>query len=840
MKSELIVDVQPSDVSFALLEDSRLVSLQKEPRDISYAVGDIYLAKVKKLMPGLNAAFVNVGYEKDAFLHYLDLGPHFASYEAYVKALLDGDGKKVPAIEKMTLLPDIDKNGTVSDTLQQGKQLLVQIVKEPISSKGPRLTTDISFTGRFMVLIPFSDKINISQKIKSREERARLRSLIESIKPRNFGVIVRTSAEGKRVAELINELKTLVNCWTNTVAKAQKATAPALVFEEESRIVGMLRDVFSPSFEAIHVNHEDTYHQIKKYVSLIAPDRADIVKLYTKQEPIFDTFAITRQIKSSFGKTVSFRSGAYIIIESTEALHVIDVNSGNRSRAANDQESNALEVNLRAADEIARQLRLRDMGGIIVVDFIDMAKGEHRQQLYEHMREVMANDRARHNILPLSKFGLMQITRQRVRPALDITTAENCPCCFGKGEIQPSLLFTDTLFEKLDYLVNTLKVRDFVMYIHPFVDAYIKRGWLTSMYRKWRRALGGKFKIIPDESLAYLQYRVLDKDRNEIELKDEKDMETSSVEKVKNKAKNRGEIDDENVAEEKPIPAPGMGESKSAKSRRRKRLRKEAAEAAAAAAAAEIAAAEIAAAEADADEIVADADDFSESIEVEATTSFSISEEETAQVNLFDDAEAALDSDPVSQYDTVGDEMIDVEESADFVEPTEEEALPVEPQVEDVFTSLDDATQVVDISPIVDSESLETAQAIAEEKSVEPSEQKPAKAQPKAKKKRKPESKTAVLTLESETSDAEPASDSQKSTKKPARRQRKAVEPKSDVDATEAATGDIDEKPRKKSPRRARKPKSESTEQLSDSVNAESELPRLPFEEQTQPRSNEE
>ncbi len=416
----------------------------------------------------------------------------------------------------------------------------------------------------------------------------RLRQLIESIKPRNFGVIVRTSAEGKRVAELINELKTLVECWNTTVAKAQKATAPALIFEEESRIVGMLRDIFSPSFETIHVNDADTHRQIQSYVQLIAPDSADIVKLYTKPEPIFDHFSITRQIKSSFGKTVSFRSGAYIIIESTEALHVIDVNSGNRSRATNDQETNALEVNLRAADEIARQLRLRDMGGIIVVDFIDMAKGEHRQQLFEHMREVMSNDRARHNILPLSKFGLMQITRQRVRPALDITTSENCPCCFGKGEIQPSLLFTDTLHEKLDYIINTLGVRDFIMYIHPFVDAYIKRGWINSIYRKWRRELGRCFKILPDESLAYLQYRVLDSMRNEIDVKDEKDSGKSSAEKVKNKASNRGTDanDEAETTPPKPTPAPGMGESKSAKARRRKRARKEAEAAAAAAAAA--------------------------------------------------------------------------------------------------------------------------------------------------------------------------------------------------------------------------------------------------------------
>lgn len=535
MKSELIVDVQPSEVSIALLEDSRLVSLQKEARNISYAVGDIYLAKVKKLMPGLNAAFVNVGYEKDAFLHYLDLGSHYASYSAFVKQLLD-DRRRIPALEKMKLLPDIDKHGTVADTLTPGQELLVQIVKEPISSKGPRLTTEITFTGRFLVLIPFCDKISISQKIKSTEEKLRLRQLIESIKPKNFGVIVRTSAEGKRVAELNHELKTLLSCWGDMLAKAQKGQVPSLIFEEESRIVGMLRDVFSPSFESIYVNDPDIHAQIDKYVKLIAPERKDIVKLYSKDEPIFDSFAITRQIKSSFGKTVSFRSGAYIIIEHTEALYVIDVNSGNRSKAANDQESNALEVNLRAADEIARQLRLRDMGGIIVVDFIDMNKAEHRQQLYEHMREVMANDRARHNILPLSKFGLMQITRQRVRPALDIATTEACPSCSGKGEVQPSLLFTDTLFEKLDYLVNTLGVKDFTMYVHPYVEAYLKRGLFTSLYSRWRRKLGRSFKVVADQSLAYLQYRVLDSGRNEIDLKEEKDLNASSSDKADKKA----------------------------------------------------------------------------------------------------------------------------------------------------------------------------------------------------------------------------------------------------------------------------------------------------------------
>lgn len=533
MKSDLIVDVSPDNISTALTEDGRLVSLQKEPRDASYAVGNLYIAKVKKLMPGLNAAFVNVGFEKDAFLHYLDLGSQFKTYVQFLNAALE-DKRHVPQISKIKQLPDIDKHGTITDVLEVGKELIVQIAKEPISSKGPRLTTEISFTGRFLVLIPFSDKISVSQKIKSAEEKMRLRQLIESIRPKNFGIIIRTSAEGKRVAELNNELKALLKCWEDSIAKAQRSDAPALIYEEESRAVSLIRDIFSPSFENIYVNNAEIFDQIQHYVTLIAADKRDIVKLYADDTPIFDHFNITKQIKTSFGKTVSFKSGAYIIIESTEALHVIDVNSGNRSKNSTNQESNALDVNLRAADEIARQLRLRDMGGIIVIDFIDMSQADHRQALYDHMREVMANDRARHNILPLSKFGLMQITRQRVRPALDIATAEACPSCGGKGEVQPSLLFTDMLKDKIDYLINSLKVTNFTMYVHPFVDAYLKKG-LLSEYRRWRIEYGLKFRILPDQSLAYLQYKVLDHNKNEIDLKEDKDTSTSTKKETRSK-----------------------------------------------------------------------------------------------------------------------------------------------------------------------------------------------------------------------------------------------------------------------------------------------------------------
>ena len=419
------------------------------------------------------------------------------------------------------MLPDIEKDGSISNVLQQGQEVIVQIVKEPISTKGPRLTCELSFAGRYLVLIPFNDKVSVSQKIKSNEERARLKQLLQSIKPKNFGVIVRTVAEGKRVAELDAELKVLLKHWEETITKVQKATKlPSLVYEETSRTVAMLRDLFNPSYENIYVNDEAVYNEVKDYVALIAPERVNIVKLYKGQLPIFDNFAITKQIKSSFGKTISYKSGAYLIIEHTEALHVVDVNSGNRSKSGNGQEANALDVNLGAADELARQLRLRDMGGIIVVDFIDMNLAENRQKLYERMCQNMQKDRAKHNILPLSKFGLMQITRQRVRPAMDVNTDEDCPPCFGKGKIKPSILFSDTLESMSDYLVNKLIVKNFTLHIHPYVAAYVNQG-LVSLKRKWQMKFGFGIKVIPNQNLAFLEYKFYDTKGEELDMKEE-------------------------------------------------------------------------------------------------------------------------------------------------------------------------------------------------------------------------------------------------------------------------------------------------------------------------------
>lgn len=520
MTSELFIDVQPQKIAIALTEDKRLVEYQEEGQAESYAVGNIYLAKVHKLMPGLNASFVNVGHERDAFLHYLDLGTQHNTYQKYLRRVL-ADRKNLVPFEKATFQPELEKNGSIQNVLKQGQEVLVQIVKEPISTKGPRLNCEISFPGRFLVLVPFDDKVAVSTKIKSGAERARLKQIIQSIKPHNCGIIVRTVAEGKRAAELDAEMKVLYSKWEQCLRRVMKAEKlPCLVHEETSRAVGMLRDLFNPSYENIYVNDADVYQEVKDYVALIAPERVDVVKHYHGQLPIFDNFDVTRQIKSGFGKTVSYKHGAYLIIEHTEALHVVDVNSGNRSKSKDGQEANALDVNLGAAEELARQLRLRDMGGIIVVDFIDMKLAEDRQKLYEYMCELMKKDRARHNILPLSKFGLMQITRHRVRPVMDVHVEETCPTCHGEGKIKSSFLFHKVLEGKIQMLTSQLGIKHFTLHVHPYVAAYLNQG-LISIRRKWQLRYGFGVNVIPSQKLAFLQYEFYDQHGQEIDLKEQ-------------------------------------------------------------------------------------------------------------------------------------------------------------------------------------------------------------------------------------------------------------------------------------------------------------------------------
>jgi ribonuclease G len=515
--------VKPKEISIAVLEDKNLVEFQREARGDSFAVGNIYLAKVKKLLPGLNAAFVDVGGKKEGFLHYQDLGSNFNTQQKFLQLQKDDPKKRLP-IGKIDLQPEIEREGSISTLLSAGQEILVQIAKEPISTKGPRLTTELSCAGRFLVVIPFSNKISVSTKIKSGEERMRLRQLIHSVKPKNFSVIVRTSASGKRVAELDSELRTLVKRMEDNLLRVSRLTkSPSIVFEETTRIVGLLRDIFNSSFQHIYINDKDVHASVYSYVEQIAPDQKNIVRLYNEETPIFDKFGVTKQIKSLFSRTVTYKGGAYLIIEHTEAMHVIDVNSGNRLKGSTEQETTAFEVNLAAADEIARQLRLRDLGGIIVVDFIDLMESANRQQLFEHMNKALANDRAKHNVLPLSKFCLMQITRQRVRPILEVRTEENCPSCHGTGSVKASVLLTDDLESKIDCLVNKLGVTQFSLHVHPYVEAYIKKGWI-SLNLIWKLKYSRKMKVVPNQNLSMLAYKFFDPEGQELDILENADI----------------------------------------------------------------------------------------------------------------------------------------------------------------------------------------------------------------------------------------------------------------------------------------------------------------------------
>ena len=504
MEKELIIRSGSSYIDFALLRDGRLIELHKEEDTDGLGVGDIMLAKVRKPIQGLNAAFVNVGHEKDAFLHYHDLGPQLSSLLKFLKQVISGKQKDF-SLKDFPLEPDIDKNGTVADVLKPNQPILVQIVKEPISTKGPRISSELSIAGRYLVLVPFSDRISISQKIGSRTEKERLRKLLQSIKPKGFGVIVRTVAEGKKVAELDKDLQNLFNRWVLMCRKIQKATYPSKVMSEVNRTGAILRDMFNDTFTAIQVDNEQLYEQIKKYVQEIAPEKENIVKLYRSSVPIFEKFHIERQIKTAFGRTVSMPKGAYLVIEHTEALHVIDVNSGNHSNKNNDQEATALSVNLIAVTEIARQLRLRDMGGIIVVDFIDMSNSDNRRILFDHLRDEMAEDRAKHKILPPSKFGLIQITRQRVRQELNIKTKEENPS--KEGEIEAPIVLIDKINIELESIIKEEAYKgQIVLNAHPFIAAYITKG-LFSIRFKWFLKYKRWIKVLPRDAYTYLEYR---------------------------------------------------------------------------------------------------------------------------------------------------------------------------------------------------------------------------------------------------------------------------------------------------------------------------------------------
>jgi ribonuclease G len=517
LNKELIINAAPQGVEIALLEDKKLVELHNEKADASFAVGDLYLGKVKKLIPGLNAAFVDVGFEKDAFLHYTDLSPYARSLLKFTQMAISDQQENGFDFAQFQVEPEIIKTGKINEVLGGKPNILVQILKEPIAAKGPRLSCEISLPGRFVVITPFNDIVAVSRKIHSSDERKRLQKIIEAIKPKNFGVIVRTAAEGKNTAELHEDLLALVETWKTIQRNLKASVAPAKILSEQTKTTSILRDLLNEDFNRIVVNDKNIYNDAKSYIQRIAPEKADIVSFYHNGSPIFDQFGVTKQVKAAFGKTVNLPSGAYLIIEHTEALHVIDVNSGYKS-VSNNQEQNALETNLEAADEIARQLRLRDLGGIIVVDFIDMKLPDNKRKLMEAMEGFMRPDRAKHAVLPISKFGLMQITRQRMKPEVNINTQEVCPSCNGTGKISSTLILEDEIEKNLNYLL-THKHTDLSLVVHPIMYAYLtKGGWFNSRLWKWRWKHKQRIKLKENTNYHLTEFHFYDRHEEEIKL----------------------------------------------------------------------------------------------------------------------------------------------------------------------------------------------------------------------------------------------------------------------------------------------------------------------------------
>lgn len=516
LNKDLILDVTSSGIEIALLEDDRLVELHQEKYDNQFGVGDIFVARIKKTVAGLNAAFVDIGFGKDAFLHYSDLSPQMLSVKKYAEQVISGKHNS-HLLNNFEVEPEILKTGKISDVLTKRDLLLVQVLKESISTKGPRLSCEITLAGRFMVLNPFNNNVSVSRKIKQPEERLRLQRLAESIKPQNFGLIVRTAAENRKVAELHEDIESLLSKWQLLYQELRSANPPQKIMSEVNKASGILRDLLNPTFSRVVVNDKSVAAEVSSFVSEIEPGAEKIVSYYSGKTPVFDYYKVTKQIKSAFGKNVNLPSGAYLVVEHTEALHVIDVNSGHKMSSNSNQDSNALAVNLEAVTEIARQLRLRDLGGIIIIDFIDQKSSESKKILQRRMEEAMQADRARHTILPLSQFGIMQITRERVRPELQIATAEVCPTCRGTGRVKATILLIDEIENNLSYLLNELDYQQLKLSVHPFVEAYIKKGIISRQW-KWFWKHKKWVSVILNTQYSLTEYSFFDSQNEEIKL----------------------------------------------------------------------------------------------------------------------------------------------------------------------------------------------------------------------------------------------------------------------------------------------------------------------------------
>ncbi|MGZ5242847.1 MAG: Rne/Rng family ribonuclease [Bacteroidia bacterium] len=504
MTKELVIQTSAKGADIALLEDRRLMELHHDDVAEDFLVGDIYLGRVRKLLPNLNAAFIDIGHDKDAFLHYLDLGPNIKSLNRYIELVKKGKLRDTK-LSQFRFEPEIVKTGKIDEVFVPNQLVAVQIVKEPISTKGPRLSSQISLSGRYIILIPFNESVSLSKKIKGKPERERLRKILSGLKEKNFGIIIRTNAEDASVADLEQDLKKLMADWEKLVQALVENKIK--LYSELDRTASLLRDIVNSSFSRITVDNPVLYKQVRGYLQAVAPGTEDIVKLHKSDKTLFEQFDVEKQIKSLFNKIVNLSGGAYLIIEHTEAMHVIDVNSGSKRGKDDNQEENALRTNTEAAEEIVRQLRLRDMGGIVVIDFIDMRSIGNRKKLFDNMKELMKTDRAKHTILPVSKFGLMQITRQRVRQEIVHDTSEPCPVCNGTGEISKGVLITEDIRRKIETALHAPGKKTITLKVHPFVHAYFTQGFISERMR-WFLKFGKWVNLHAVENYVLNQYEI--------------------------------------------------------------------------------------------------------------------------------------------------------------------------------------------------------------------------------------------------------------------------------------------------------------------------------------------
>jgi ribonuclease G len=461
VRKEIIINVEPKETRIGIREDGDLVEYMVERSGDRLSVGDIYKAKVTAVLPGMQAAFLDIGYGKSAFLHVSDMGVEIRDFER-IEDRFDGDGSTdVPEVTK-------ERGLLIEQMLSKGDEILVQVTKEPIGTKGPRVSTQISIPGRYVVVMPNADLVGVSRKIDDREERHRLKSIVAPLKPDGMGLIVRTAGEGMERKQFQADIKFLTKLWKRQSKRTEKAKAPNLIHKDMEIITRLVRDIFTEDVNGVIVDSKKEFREIVSYLRSFAPDLRSRVQLYKEDTPIFDAYEIERETEKILNRIVPLKKGGFISIDHTEALVAIDVNTG-RYRGARDQEETALKTNLNAAREIARQLRLRDLGGIIVIDFIDMELEENRKKVIDELRALLRRDRSRTKTLRVSEMGLVEMTRQRVRPSLGQLLSDTCPGCGGSGRVLSLQSIEMRLERSLRRLRGRTRENRIELYLNPEV-----------------------------------------------------------------------------------------------------------------------------------------------------------------------------------------------------------------------------------------------------------------------------------------------------------------------------------------------------------------------------------